>query len=59
MEKHSFKLSIGGSKSEATTKAKALGTLASYLDAKTLAALAKVVKTDPNKVAMAKQFLGV
>ena len=59
MDKHSFKISITGSKSEATQKAKAVATLASYLDAKTLTALANVVKTDPNKVALAKQFLGV
>ncbi|NOQ75643.1 MAG: hypothetical protein GQ574_26785 [Crocinitomix sp.] len=59
MDKHSFKISITGSKSEATEKAVAVATLASYLDAKTLTALAKVVKTDPNKVALAKQFLGL
>ena len=59
MEKYSFKISISGDKKTATDKAKALGTLAAYLDAKTLAALAKVVKTDPEKVAMAKQFLGL
>lgn len=59
MEKHSFKISISGNASEAEKKAVAVATLASYLDAKTLTALAKVVKTDPSKVALAKQFLGV
>lgn len=59
MEKHSFKISISGSKDAATTKAKAIGTLAAYLDAETLKALAHVVKNDPEKVKLAKQFLGV
>ena len=59
MDKHSFKISIGGSEKEATEKANAIAVLASYLDAKTLKALAKVVKTDPEKVALAKQFLGI
>lgn len=59
MEKHSFNLSISGSKKEATEKAQALGTLAAYLSADTLKALAHVVKTDPDKVALAKKFLGV
>ena len=57
MEKHSFKLSISGTKKDATTKAKALSVLASYLDADTLKALAHTVKTDPAKIALAKQFL--
>ena len=59
MEKHSFKISISGTQKEATEKAQALGTLAAYLSADTLKALAHVVKNDPDKVAMAKQFLGV
>lgn len=59
MDKHSFKISISGKASEAKQKATAVATLASYLDAKTLTALARVVKTDPDKVRMAKQFLGV
>ncbi len=59
MEKHSFKLSISGKQLEATQKAKALGVLASYLSADTLKALAHVVKTDPSKVELAKQFLGL
>ena len=59
MEKHSFKLSISGDKKTATEKAKALVELAKYLDVKTLKALAGVVKNDPDKVALAKGFLGV
>ena len=58
MDKHNFKLSISGNKTEATTKAKALGVLAAYLDAETLKALAYTVKHDPEKTALAKQFLG-
>ncbi|MBL4862072.1 MAG: hypothetical protein JKY09_03525 [Crocinitomicaceae bacterium] len=59
MDKHSFKITISGTVKEATQKAQALGTLAGYLDVDTLKALAHLVKTDPQKVAMAKQFLGV
>jgi len=59
MEKHSFKISISGDKKAATAKAKSLGVLAAYLDAETLVALADVVKNDPDKVALAKEFLGV
>lgn len=59
MEKHSFKISISGDKQTALAKAKAIGELAAYLDTKTLEALADVVKTDPEKVALAKEFLGV
>ncbi len=59
MEKHKFNVSISGGKKEATIKANAVAVLASYLDAKTLKALADVVKNDPAKVALAKQFLGL
>jgi hypothetical protein len=59
MEKHNFKITISGSKSDAQAKVEALLVLASHLDAKTLTALAKVVKTDPSKVQLAKQFLGL
>jgi len=59
MDKHSFNITISGEKKEATEKAQALGTLAAYLSAETLKALAHVVKNDPAKVAMAKKFLGV
>ena len=57
MDKHNFKLSISGSKKDATEKAKALGVLAAYLSVDTLKALAHTVKTDPAKVELAKQFL--
>lgn len=59
MENHKFSLTIQGKQQEATEKANALAELAKYLDSKTLKALAKVVKTDPSKVALAKQFLGI
>lgn len=59
METHKFSLTIKGTQDEATKKANALAILANGLDAKTLNALAKVVKTDPQKVALAKQFLGI
>ncbi|MBI3133633.1 MAG: hypothetical protein HYZ14_03060 [Bacteroidetes bacterium] len=59
MEKHSFKITISGTKQEAGQKAEALATLAAYLDAATLKKLAEVVKSDPGKVALAKKFLGV
>lgn len=58
MSKHTFRITVTGSIETAQAKAKALGTLAS-LDAKTLNALANIVKNDPQKVALAKQFLGV
>jgi hypothetical protein len=59
MEKHSFKITIKGDKESASKKAKAIATLTSHLSEETLTALAKVVKTDPEKVKLAKQFLGV
>lgn len=59
MDKHKFNISISGTQKEATEKAKAVAELATYLNAQTLTALAKVVKTDPSKVALAKQFLGI
>lgn len=58
MSKQTFRITINGSKQEASQKANALAALAA-LDAKTLVALAHVVKNDPQKVALAKQFLGV
>lgn len=59
MSKHKFSITISGSKEDATTKANALAELARRLDAATLHALADVVKNDPEKVAMARKFLGV
>ncbi|GAB5417615.1 MAG: hypothetical protein Crog4KO_26000 [Crocinitomicaceae bacterium] len=58
MSKHTFKITVVGSLEDAKKKAKALAVLAS-LDVKTLTALAGIVKNDPQKVALAKQFLGV
>lgn len=58
MGKHTFRITISGSQEQAEAKAKALAVMAS-LDAQTLTALAHIVKSDPQKVAMAKQFLGV
>ena len=46
-------------KAEADTKMKALTTLASNLSAKELDKLAWIVKNDPAKTKLAKQFLGV
>ncbi len=59
MDKHSFTITISGDLKSASEKANAIATLASYLSADTLKALAHVVKTDPEKVALAKKFLGV
>lgn len=59
MDKHSFTITISGDKKEAAEKAQAIATLASFLSGETLKALAHVVKTDPDKVALAKKFLGV
>lgn len=59
MEKYTFKITISGSKENATTKAQALAILAAYLNTDTLSALADVAKNDPQKVELAKQFLGV
>lgn len=59
MEKHKFSISISGTKKEATEKANSVAILAAYLDAKTLKKLAEVVKNDPAKVKLAKQFLGL
>lgn len=59
MDKHKFTLTVSGTKEEATEKAQGIAILASLLDAKTITALAHVVKTDPRKVALAKGFLGI
>ena len=59
MEKHTFKITLSGTQKETTEKAQGLVTLASYLSADTIKALAHLVKTDPAKVEIAKQFLGV
>jgi hypothetical protein len=59
MEKHKFTISISGGQEEATKKINAVAVLASHLSAETLVALAKLVKEDPNKVELAKQYLGI
>ena len=58
MSKHTFRITVVGSLNDAQQKAKSLAALAA-LDVKTLNALAHIVKNDPQKVALAKQFLGV
>lgn len=57
--KTKFSITISGNKAQATEKANALVTLGNHLDVKTLKALANIVKTDPQKVQLAKNFLGV
>ena len=59
MDKHVFKITISGTQKEASEKAQGVAVLASYLSAETISALAHLVQTDPAKVALAKQFLGV
>lgn len=59
MDKHTFKISISGSKKDAMDKVNALVVLASKLSPKTLKALAKLVKEDPAKVELAKSYLGL
>ncbi len=59
MNKYKFSITISGSKQEASDKVNALAVLAAHLSTDTLKALAHVVKTDPAKVKLAKQFLGV
>lgn len=56
---NTIRITIPGDKASAQKTAKALATLASKLDQKTLIALANVVKNDPQKVALAKSFLGL
>jgi hypothetical protein len=59
MSKHKFVVTIEGTQSEATQKANGIAVLASHLSAETITALAHLVKTDPQKVELAKRFLGV
>jgi len=59
MDKHKFTITISGTEKEASEKAEGLAILGSHLSAKTILALAQVVKNDPKKVALAKRFLGV
>ena len=59
MEKYKFTISITGSQKEATEKVNAVAVLTSHLSADTFTALAKLVKNDPAKVEIAKQYLGI
>ncbi len=59
MSKYKFTITISGTEQEATEKARGIAVIASHLDAKTITALAKVIQTDPSKVALAKGFLGI
>lgn len=59
MDKHKFTIAIPGSQKEAEAKAKGVAVIASHLSAETITALAHLIQTDPAKVALAKQFLGV
>lgn len=60
MKKYRYDLSIeAGSETEADAKMTALTTLASKLSQKELTKLAQVIKHDPVKTALAKQYLGV
>jgi hypothetical protein len=59
MTKHQFTLTIKGTEMEATQKAKAVSILANNLTSETLVALAEVVLKEPQKVQLAKQFLGI
>lgn len=59
MEKFKFTITISGSKKEATEKINGLAVLAAHLSTDTIKALAHLVKNDPQKVEMAKSFLGV
>lgn len=60
MKKYHYDLSIeAASESEADAKMTALTTLASKLSQKELTKLAHVIKHDPVKTALAKQYLGV
>lgn len=60
MKKYRYDLSIeAASETEADAKMTALTTLASKLSQKELTKLAHVIKNDPAKTALAKQYLGV
>lgn len=57
---HEFKLSVSGTKQEATQKVKAMATLGIHLTADELTALAHFIKSgDPSTVQMAKNYLGL
>ena len=60
MKNYTYKITLEeGSESSADQKIEALMALAQKLTVKELTKLAYVVKTDPVKTALAKQYLGV
>lgn len=60
MKKFNYDISIEAkTEGEADAKMTALTTLASKLSQQELSKLAHIVKTDPAKTALAKQYLGV
>ena len=60
MNKYSFKITIEApNEKDAETKMKALSVLSSNLNTKELEKLAWIIKNDPAKTKMAKQYLGV
>ena len=59
MASNKFTISISGSPQEAKEKVNGLAVLAAHLSAETITALAHTVKHDPDKVAIAKNFLGI
>ena len=57
---HEFKLTVSGSKQEATQKIKAMATLGQHLTGSELQALAQFIKSgNPSEIAMAKNYLGL
>ena len=60
MKKYNYDMAIqAATEKEADEKMIALSTIASKLSAKELSKLAHVVKNDPAKTALAKQYLGL
>jgi hypothetical protein len=60
MKNYTYKITLEEiSEHDADLKIEALSTLAKKLSVKELSKLAHVVKTDPVKTALAKQYLGV
>lgn len=58
MEKHKFNITVTGKKSEATRKIKAMAKIIAKLSVKEAEAIADVVENDPDKIALAMQFIG-
>lgn len=60
MKSYTYKISLEEkTEGEADAKVEALTVLAKKLSTKELTKLAHIVKTDPAKTALAKQYLGV